>query len=382
MKAAFHYEVRVKTIHFNEEKEIKFTEYEKKFEDENPIIARQKAFSHYQSFLDVLLKKNDISDYEARERSNFFTDPGTKTKLKLGNEEVEFSDSFGNGVGVYMVIDNPTPDSDDKINDDFFIHGIKGIGLLSHETLDTSSLMFALTTEYHYYEYYNYNTANKEIEVIFCDRDEWDEPDNEEPSTNKILETPFDWSEYAEPYWWGEPGDEDETETQQAPLTVEGIIKEGENNQVEFKPALLYNFSTGKGGISIKGNIAKAICAFVNSNGGALFIGINDDGNIQGLDYDFSLLTGKNPKDLFRQEYDQMLAHFFGISIKSNVEAYFFSIDGKEIFVVVVRPNKRRAIFLKGQDGNKEFYVRGEASSRQITDVEEILNYCIDRITS
>ena len=38
-----------------------------------------------------------------------------------------------------------------------------------------------------------------------------------------------------------------------------------------------------------------------------------------------------------------------------------------------------KMIFLNGKNG-KEFYVRGEASSRQLTDIEQIVNYCMDRL--
>jgi len=58
------------------------------------------------------------------------------------------------------------------------------------------------------------------------------------------------------------------------------IIQRGESNQVEFKPSLLYNFKTGKAGLSPKFYTAKTICAFLNSNGGVLFIGLTDKGEI------------------------------------------------------------------------------------------------------
>ena len=155
----------------------------------------------------------------------------------------------------------------------------------------------------------------------------------------------------------------------------------GENNQIEFKPTLLYNFSTERAGISIKGIIAKAICAFLNSNGGFLLIGVNDNGNVQGLDFDYKLSGNKNPKDFFQLEFDQMLEYFLSFSVKSNVVGQFYEVEGKDIYVVTVTPNKRRPIFMKGQNG-KEFYVRGEASSRQLTDIEQLVNYCIDRWTN
>src|SRR5690606_20540325 len=135
-------------------------------------------------------------------------------------------------------------------------------------------------------------------------------------------------------------------------------ISRGEGNQIEFKPALLYNFSTEQAGISIKNIIAKAICAFLNSNGGFLFIGVNDNGNIQGLDFDFKLAGNENPKDFFQKEFDQMLKDFLSFSVNSNVVGQFYEVKGKIIYIVTVTPNKRRPIFLKGQKG-KEFYIRG-----------------------
>jgi hypothetical protein len=50
----------------------------------------------------------------------------------------------------------------------------------------------------------------------------------------------------------------------------------------------------------------------------------------------------------------------------------------KTFLLWLVTPSKRRPIFLKGQN-EKEFYVRGEASSRQLTDIEELVNYCIEK---
>lgn len=380
--AAFHYLVKAKLIrHTKGVGEIEFLQFEDKFEDENPIFARNLAFKHYQNYVDVLLEAKQkiyYSDKQAREELKSFIDPGTNTKIQIGGNEVEFSDAFGNGIGIFLVVDIPKPDNvdADKHGEEIFIHGIGNIGLLSE---DPDRLIYELQKEYEYYKFYNYDTQNKIVEVSYCSRDEWEEGyRDDEPSTYQILETPFDWTGLDKPYWWGESEDEQTNEIQSAPRTVEEIIQEGETNQVEFKPALLYNFLSGKGGIGIKGIIAKSICAFLNSNGGFLIIGITDKGELQGLSYDYSLAGEKNKKDFFMLEFDQMLEHFLSFSVKSNVSGEFYQLNQEDIFVVTVTPNKRRPIFLKGQKG-KEFYVRGEASSRQLTDIEEIVNYCIEK---
>lgn len=78
------------------------------------------------------------------------------------------------------------------------------------------------------------------------------------------------------------------------------------------------------------------------------------------------------------REFDQMLEHFLTFSVKSNISGQFFQLNEKDIFVVAVTPSSRRPIFMNGLKG-KEFYVRGEASSRQLSDIEEIANYCIEK---
>jgi hypothetical protein len=379
MKESIQYIVRAKLIRFIQDNKIDFFEPEERFINDNPIIAREQAFSHYQSFIEVLLEgknKKYISDKQAREDLISFIDPGTVTKVIIDDKEVEFSDSHGNGIGIYMAVYEPS-----EIRPNALLEGneslIHGIGNMEGYSYDTDFIIYNLQCELDFYRKFNYETKNI-IKVVYCSRDEWmDGYRDSEPSMYEILETPFDWDGYYKPYWWGEP--EDETiELQSVPKTITEIIKQGESNQVEFKPSLLYNFSSGRAGISIKGIIAKSICAFLNSNGGLLFIGITDKGEIQGLDYDYNLANGKNPKDFFQLEFDQMVKHFISFSVRSNLIGQFYELNGKEFFVVTVSPSKRRPIFFKGQEG-KEFYVRGEASTRQLIDIEEIANYCLDK---
>jgi Putative DNA-binding domain len=362
MQTKFHYIVKAKLIRYSETKEITFEEIESKFENENPILARESAFSHYQSYIDILLQNKDktyVSDRQAREDLNSFIDPGTKTKIKFLESEIELSDSFGNGIGVYLVIDQPI--EDDNVGDEYLIHGIGNI--------DPQGLMDGLNHEYCYYNHSGYDTKDYKQTINFY------EYDIEKAEPNEILETPFNWTGLD----IREETINEQEKTNSSSLEI--VIKNGETNQVEFKPALLYNFATEKAGISIKGIIAKTICAFLNSNGGFLFIGIADNGETKGLDFDFKLANGKNPKDFFRLEFDNMLSHFLSFSVKNHVEGEFYTRDEKDIFVITVQPNKRRPIFLKGQNG-KEFYVRGEASTRQIIDMEELINYYIDRWTN
>lgn len=388
---SFHYIVRAKIIRKLKAKgEIEFLEFEDKFENANPIAARNAAFKHYQNYLDVLLEakgKKYVSDKQAREDVDSLIKKNGTTKITIGGKELDLKDSFDNGIGIFLVIDQLNPkakDSYDRVGDEIFIHGI---GEISYHNNDPDFQMSSLQHEFDLYRSYNYDTDNQEQLVLFCDSNEWSEgyqgegkwlDSYHEPDIREILKTPFDWSDYEQPYWWGEPNDEESETIEILPPTIEELIRGGESNQVEFKPALIYNFSTQRAGIGIKQIIAKTIASFINSNGGFLFIGLDDKGKPQGLSNDFSLADGKEERDFFLLQFDQMLQHFLTFSVKNNVNGEFKLYEGVEVFVVKVTPSKRRPVFLKSQTG-KEFYVRGEASSRQLTDPEELVNYCLEK---
>lgn len=392
MKAGFHYLVKAKLIRYKSANEIKFMEFEEKFEDSSPILARDAAFHFYQNYIDVLLEaigKEYISDKQAREELQTFIRSGNKTKFYLHGIEFEFDNSSDNGIGVFLVIDIPPLLENDLLyheGEELIIHGI-GHPIWFSE--NPNILITELEDECKLYDYFNYDTKDKSKIITYCNSQEWKEGylgDGEwlksfkEPNDYKILETPFDWTGYDKPYWWKESNEVSESDSQQPAKTIRQIIDGGEGNYVEFKPALLYNFKTCKAGIGIKKIIATAICAFLNGNGGYLFIGLDDNGRPQGLKHDFSLANGKKPKDFFQNEFDQMIEHFLSFSIKSNISARFCNLDSIDIFMVTILPSKNRAVFLNGQNG-KEFWIRGNAGNRQLKDIEEIAKYCIDRWT-
>lgn len=371
MAEIIHYQVKAKLIkQKKEDGEFDFIEITNNFSDPEPIKARESAFKHYQSIIEVILEPKGLkyeSDRQARKVLESFIDPKTSTKINIEDKEYEITDALGNGIGVFCV----TGDEEQ--------HMIHGIGMLIEGSDDPESLLSSLETEYNLYEANGYEKGDFAIDIVFCDSNEWLEGYREdEPATYKILKTPYDWSGMDKPYWWGDQVREDVVEHEVAQrLSVEDIIAKGESNQREFKPTLLYNFKTKAASIGVKGIIAKNICAFLNSNGGYLFIGVNDDGSIQGLEYDFSLAKDKSPKDYFRLEFDDMLRQFIPNFSVTNISGDFFPIAEKEIFVVTVFPSKSKPVFMNGQHG-KEFWVRWNASTIKYTDIEDISNYCLE----
>ena len=74
-------------------------------------------------------------------------------------------------------------------------------------------------------------------------------------------------------------------ETQQRLLVrdIEELIQAGENERVEFKSSIRYDYYRKTTNRDLEVIIAKTITGFMNAKGGKLIIGVDDDGNVLGL---------------------------------------------------------------------------------------------------
>lgn len=368
---AIHYLVRVKLIRFINNEKIDFIHNEKVFKEQSPILAREKAFSHYNSYIDTILEPN-LNHNEISQRLSQRIE---KRTVEFENEKIEIND-FQSGIGVFLIIDKPI--NDDKKGDEFLIHGI------GFSFSDPQSLIDSLNFENWYYEYYTYDTKNYMINIDFY------EADIDEVGSETILKTPFDWNTLEIPAYYDENPKENNdiiTDYERKELFME-IIREGESNQVEFKSSLVsYINRYGELGYSkhIKFKIIKTIASFLNSNGGFLFIGVKDDMSILGLDSDFSLAQSKldNPKDYFRLEVDRIIKEHFKISA-TNITGEFIELNNKQVYIMKIEPSLK-PIFVFNRTNKdeskhrKEFYVRlTGASSILYPEIDDIVDYCLN----
>ena len=70
------------------------------------------------------------------------------------------------------------------------------------------------------------------------------------------------------------------------------LVLIGENEKLELKSTLRYDIRENTVNKKLEFVIAKTISAFLNSEGGILIIGVDDDGNALGLDKDLGFSRG------------------------------------------------------------------------------------------
>lgn len=156
-----------------------------------------------------------------------------------------------------------------------------------------------------------------------------------------------------------------------APSTTEEIIAGGENEMTEFKSSLRWDYRQNLVNKNMEDLCLKTTAAFLNFNGGTLFIGVDDKGKILGLGKDYESL-GKPNKDGFELHLNNIIIEAFGREFRKYVHVTFELTKFGEICVVRVDPSKT-PVFMK-VNGGKEFYIRTGNSSQGL-DVEETTNY-------
>jgi len=149
------------------------------------------------------------------------------------------------------------------------------------------------------------------------------------------------------------------------------IINKGENDSIEFKSSLRWDFRQEKPNKTLEMVIAKTISAFLNANGGMLFIGVNDDGNIIGLEKDYQSLSKKN-QDGFLLAITNLINQTLGKSTHKFLTINIISINNKDVCIVTAEKSSS-PVFL-GKGDKEEFYIRAAASSQPLS-IREAYKY-------
>lgn len=166
------------------------------------------------------------------------------------------------------------------------------------------------------------------------------------------------------------------TEDVESMVSIEELIAEGESEDLEFKSSLRWNYKTEKIDKNLENVILKSIAAFNNGEGGTLLLGVSDNGDILGLDPDYTSLEGG--KDEFELHIRNLINKTFGkVFATSGINISFSTINEADICVITVLKGFK-PLYLKIIDNNgqkhEKFYVRSGNSS-QALELSEVSEY-------
>jgi len=137
-------------------------------------------------------------------------------------------------------------------------------------------------------------------------------------------------------------------------------ITAGESDQLEFKSTMRWNLRTNKPDKAMEIACLKTIAAFLNSDGGTLLVGVQDDGSILGIAAD------QFPdEDKFMLHFNNLINQHLGLE---NMDSFSFDIrhlDAGDIMIVDCLPSPSPVYV--SYNAKEEFYVRVGPGTRPLT---------------
>lgn len=146
-------------------------------------------------------------------------------------------------------------------------------------------------------------------------------------------------------------------------VSVSEYIASGESEIIEFKETLRIDLRTGEKSPAIEHSTIKTIAGFLNSQGGTLIIGVQDNGNVVGVERDYATLPKQN-RDGLLVHIDNILQSRFPTSLQF-ISARVEISHNKEICAIEVAPSENPVYIV--ENGQEEFYIRSSASTRSLS---------------
>jgi predicted HTH transcriptional regulator len=142
-------------------------------------------------------------------------------------------------------------------------------------------------------------------------------------------------------------------------FATEEIIRKGEGVNIEFKSTI------HKG---IRREIVETICAFLNTSGGTILIGVEDDSRVIGL-------NDKTIRDI--EQYKQILGYMVrdkvGTLFTSYIQFYNEKYNEKKLLRINCSSSKQPAIL--EDKGEQFFIIRSGSSNIKTSNIKEVFRY-------
>jgi hypothetical protein len=154
---------------------------------------------------------------------------------------------------------------------------------------------------------------------------------------------------------------------------IAALIAKDESGTLEFKSSARWDFKQGKQSKIIEEVIVKTVAAFLNTDGGDLIIGADDDHNVLGLADDYKLFGKKDKRDAYWNFLTTLLLDQLGKDKSDLIKIGIHDIGGKDVVRIAVKPSPK-PVFVK-EDKYEHFYIRAGNSTRLLT-TKEAIDYC------
>jgi len=149
------------------------------------------------------------------------------------------------------------------------------------------------------------------------------------------------------------------------------LVASGESGRVGFAQSLSWDSRLMQRNPALEHALAGIVASFMNTGGGVVYLGVDDDGTIVGLDGDLKIAELKDEEGL-RHRFDDIMAGYLGKRFLQKVMIHSLEDSGRLFWAVEVKPSEE-PVFVKSS-GEDEFWIRRASSSRKLS-MREAVEY-------
>lgn len=153
---------------------------------------------------------------------------------------------------------------------------------------------------------------------------------------------------------------------------IKSLVLQGESKALEFKQTFQYCLRTQKKEPYIEVSCLKTLVGFLNSDGGTLFVGVEDSGMFPGIDFEIHEFH-RNSHDRFMLHLKDKIKTRLGSQCLSYINSKIVDVDNISILEINCSPSKEE-VFLD----NKDFYVRTSPSTDKL-EGRDLSSYVLKR---
>jgi hypothetical protein len=137
------------------------------------------------------------------------------------------------------------------------------------------------------------------------------------------------------PVTWRERAKEliEQAGSDEGAIRVRRLIAHGESAEVEFKSSLRHDIEKGGTNTALTKAITKTLAAFLNCSGGTLLIGVDDAGDVVGIERDLKTLQQKPNLDGFELCLREAIGAHLGNDVNPLIDLSFGDVEGRAVAI-------------------------------------------------
>lgn len=156
------------------------------------------------------------------------------------------------------------------------------------------------------------------------------------------------------------------------------LLSSEESSTLEFKSTLRWDVQKSTLNKDLELMVLKTICAFANSNGGTLLIGVQDSGNVFGIESDYLTFGKKQNSDGFMLHLVNLIKSAIGETfLHTTVEPEVIRYQGRDICHIRVKKAAGIVFYRDKLNGRNidRLFIRTGNSTTELVNPSEIMKF-------